>query len=300
MKNSKSLYTSLIFFFFISGQLFSPGNLIAGNSEAPFIYKVLPAGTHFYCGDNKEGFAFLAGELLLCAEGIAANGRLDRDGQKEWNVPLILAGQLYSIDKWRYFQKQSIKNHNFRVDKSSLPVLLKSPFEPKYIISPLVLTFAFLGAADGIFGYPRHKKHYNNIKSVQAMDYRMNRRDGTIYYETATTALSYGAAVSEEMMFRGILLPVMDSLYGKKTGLFASSLIFGLLHLTNPDIDNPAYYAAQATLAGLILGWDVQKNDYRMGKAIAGHFWYDAASFTSTWIANPRENPIGIKVNFEF
>jgi membrane protease YdiL (CAAX protease family) len=279
----------------------------AGNAyDIPFIYELLPGGTHFYTGDTFEGAAFLSLEMLLSAGAIASNSRLNRSEVKEWNVPLILAGQVYSVDKWRYFQKISLRTNKsgskngVRFDPSPLPHLFRAPFDPGNIMSPLVITFTLLGIADGIIGYTHHDQRCRDISTVNALGYRLNREEGTLYYETASAALSYGAAFSEEMLFRGMLLPKLDYSFGKRTGLVTSSLIFGLLHLTNSGIDRPLYFVSQATLAGFMLGWSVQRGDYHLGNAIAAHFWYDFASLTTTWLMNPRENPLGISVGFTF
>lgn len=128
----------------------------------------------------------------------------------------------------------------------------------------------------------------------------MNRKSGTYYYECMAFAGSYGAAVSEEMAFRGFLMPLLDRKYGKRTGLITTSLTFGLFHLFNADIDKPVYLVSQATVAGFIFGYHVQQNDYRLSEVIAAHFWYNFALLTTTWLHNPKENPLGIGVNFTF
>ena len=276
------------------------------NNSVPLFYELMPGCTHFYEGDIIEGAAFLGTELLLGAWAIGVNSKLKHNDAHEWNVPLILAGQLYTIDKWRYYQKNLMNPRKSNIytgkkyDPSPLRQLLKAPFDPQYISSPVVIAFALLGIVDGIIAYPRCDKRYKDISRVNALGYRLNRKDGTFYYESASTALSYGAAVSEEMLFRGILLPTLDYHYGKKTGLISSSLVFGLLHLTNRDIDRSFYFVSQATLAGFALGKIVQNNDYRLGKAIAAHFWYNIVSLTTTWLINPRENPLGLSVEFKF
>ena len=81
-------------------------------------------------------------------------------------------------------------------------------------------------------------------------DHYMSRKNGTAAYISSAGAVSLGAAVSEEMLFRGIVLPILDYKFGQRTGLITSSLVFGSLHLFNPDIDRPLYFISQATAAG--------------------------------------------------
>jgi membrane protease YdiL (CAAX protease family) len=149
-----------------------------------------------------------------------------------------------------------------------------------------------------IYAYPEHTSSWYDIDQARFLGSTLRREDATVWYELSTSAISWGAAVSEEMIFRGILLPKLDYQFGKRTGLISSSLVFGLLHLFNPGIDKPLYFVSQATAAGFALGYQVQRNQYRIDKAIAAHFWYNIISMTTTWLVNPKENPLGIKVQF--
>lgn len=274
--------------------------------KVPLIYLLAPGGTHFYEGDTAEGLAFAITELGLIGAGISVSGRLDGEDREELNVPYLLATQVYIIDKWSFYQKRMKENerrygyNGVGYDPSPLSDLLLAPFKKENVFTPLVLTFVALGSMDGFFGYPKDKKRFRDISGVRAAGHNMSRDTGTLYYETASAAVSWGAATSEEMLFRGMLMPILDYRYGKKTGLAASSITFGLLHLANPDVSYPFYLFAQATLAGFIFGNQVQKDDYRMGKVIAAHFWYDFVSMTTTWITNPGENPLGVGVAFRF
>lgn len=278
------------------------------NNHTPWIYELLPSGTHFYNGYFREGIAFVTSETAFLAAGILVNDRLEKEKRNELNIPLLFASQIYAIDKWRYYQKRQITAHQkypydknpVKYDGSSLSKLLSAPFTPEVSLSTFVMTWAALGIIDGIISYTAKNKYYSDISSVYAQDRHMSREKGTAYYELSSFVASYGAAVSEEMIFRGCLLPILDSKFGKKTGLLATSLIFGLLHIFNKDIDRPVYFISQATAAGFILGYHVQHNDYKLSKAISAHFWYNFVSMTTTWIANPSENPLGVGVSFVF
>ncbi len=279
----------------------------ASRSEIPTGYLLLPGGTYFYEGDYKTGSAFAIPEVGLFTMGILINDKMGKqDKTPEINVPSLLSFQLYAVDKWSYFQKEVLRvkteNPEFKltIDDTPLSDLMIAPFKREVISSPLVVAFALLGIADGIYGYPERKRSFSDIDNVTAMGNRMSRDSGTGYYEGMAFAVSYGAGVSEEMLFRGFMLPVIDYKYGKRAGLVSSSLTFGLLHAFNPGLHNPAYAVAQATLAGFIFGYSVQKEDYKLSKAIAAHFWYDFFSMTTTWLTNPNENPLGVQVTFRF
>lgn len=55
-------------------------------------------------------------------------------------------------------------------------------------------------------------------------------------------------AVSEELLFRGLLLPGLEKQHNRAVGLVASSLLFGLIHWAPVAI-------VYATVAGFALGW---------------------------------------------
>ncbi len=295
--------------FIIVFSLFLPLNLYAGDDrDISLFYALLPGGTHFYDGDIREGLAFSLSEISFFTAGLVSNNRLNRHDGRELNISLLLAGQVYAVDKWSYFQKKQLilkKEYPdyvsvIRFDSTPVKKLFLAPFNPRTVFSPLVLFFAALGVIDGIIAYPRHNIKNSDISEITAVDQEMSRRVGTCYYEGAAFAVSYGAAVSEEMMFRGLILPILDQKLGESWGLFITSLTFGLLHLLNYDIDKPVYFVSQATLAGLVFGIHVQNNDYKISKPIAAHFWYNFISMTTTWLINPKENPLGLELQFEF
>ena len=276
----------------------------AENEVTPFIYELLPGGTHLAEGDMGKGMAFLTSEVSLFTAGLVLNSRVET----ELNIPLILASQLYTVDKCDYsrrrlsefFQERVHIQGDIRCDTAPLTELMTAPFRSDVMLSPFVLGCAALGILDGIVAYPGHSASWNNITHARFFGNNLTRRDGTFWYETSAAALSLGAAVSEEMFFRGLLLPILDYRFGKHTGLAASSLIFGFMHVFNPDIDKPVYFIGQAVAAGFLLGYQVQHDRYRLHKAIAAHFWYDIISMTTTWLTNPKENPLGIGVRVAF
>ena len=59
-------------------------------------------------------------------------------------------------------------------------------------------------------------------------------------------AIGIGAGVIEEVLFRGVLLRVLDSWLGSWAALAITSLLFGLIHLTNPG-------ASVLTALGLVV-----------------------------------------------
>ncbi len=56
------------------------------------------------------------------------------------------------------------------------------------------------------------------------------------------------AGISEEILFRGVLQPWLESAWGITAGLIGSNVIFGLVHAVTP------LYAVLATVVGIYLG----------------------------------------------
>jgi membrane protease YdiL (CAAX protease family) len=68
------------------------------------------------------------------------------------------------------------------------------------------------------------------------------------YHWTDLFVLGAIAGITEEILFRGVVQPWMESSWGMTSGLIASSIIFGLVHAVTP------LYALLATLVGIYLG----------------------------------------------
>jgi membrane protease YdiL (CAAX protease family) len=89
--------------------------------------------------------------------------------------------------------------------------------------------------------------------------------------------ISLNAAVGEEALFRGWLLPM----FTEKSGSFwtANALqagIFGALHAGQAD-----EFAVAIGLGGLYNGWVTRRNDWSIREVIFQHFWYDVAVITA-------------------
>ena len=296
----------LSIFLLVFGVIAHANEMMPGT--APVLYELLPGGTHFYDGNTRKGITFLATELSLFSAGMLLNNHLEKDTNHELNIPYILAGQIYTIDKSEYFRERfaeflrenTYRSSRVQCDNSPLSKLMTAPFKSEVILSTFVITWAALGILDGVVSYPKNSKSYRDMNRVNMFAHDMSRSNGTAAYFTSACAVSLGAAVSEEMFFRGIALPAMDYRYGQMTGLITTSLVFGLLHLFNPGIDKPVYCLSQATAAGFAFGYHIQHNNYSLSKAIAAHFWYNIFSMTTTWLINPEENPLGISVRFAY
>jgi len=81
--------------------------------------------------------------------------------------------------------------------------------------------------------------------------------------------------IGEEIFFRGFLLDKINALAGRETAIVATSLLFGLAHLTYGNI----YPAIMTGILGLILAYMVVKTK-NLTTAIVAHILFNVASVT--------------------
>lgn len=94
------------------------------------------------------------------------------------------------------------------------------------------------------------------------------------YHWTDVFMLAAIAGVSEEILFRGVIQPWMESSLGMMAGLIGSNIIFGLVHAVTP------LYALLAALMGLYLGWSLDYGgDRNLLTPIIIHGLYDFLAF---------------------
>ena len=84
-------------------------------------------------------------------------------------------------------------------------------------------------------------------------------------------ALGVVAPLTEELLFRGLVLPGLTRRYGFPIALISSSLLFGLFHL------NP-WQALPAALAGLYLGW-LRHRTGGVGHSMLAHAVFNGLPF---------------------
>ena len=82
------------------------------------------------------------------------------------------------------------------------------------------------------------------------------------------------AGVSEELLFRGVLQPWFQSLWGTAAGLLVASTLFGLVHFVTPT------YAILAGLIGLYLGVSMDfGGQHNLLTPMVIHTLYDFVAF---------------------
>ncbi|WP_328561865.1 CPBP family intramembrane glutamic endopeptidase [Streptomyces coelicoflavus] len=79
------------------------------------------------------------------------------------------------------------------------------------------------------------------------------RSGGALSIVASMAAMQLGAAVTEELIFRGLALQALEKMWGSWAALTATAVLFGLLHLANPDATLWSSTAI-AVEAGVLLG----------------------------------------------
>ena len=98
------------------------------------------------------------------------------------------------------------------------------------------------------------------------------------------TSLSLNAAVGEEALFRGWLLPMLTQKLDESFWL-ANFIQAGLFGLGHPQAEEFAIVIAAGAFYG---GWQTRRNDWSIREVIFQHFWYDVAVVTATLLRDDR------------
>jgi uncharacterized protein len=94
------------------------------------------------------------------------------------------------------------------------------------------------------------------------------------YHWTDLFILAAIAGISEEILFRGVIQPWMESSWGITAGLIGSNILFGLVHAITP------LYTVLATLVGIYLGLALDAGGERnLLTPIIIHGLYDFLAF---------------------
>lgn len=96
------------------------------------------------------------------------------------------------------------------------------------------------------------------------------------YHWTDLLVLAAIAGLSEELLFRGVIQPWIESSWGMMTGLVGCNIIFGLAHAVTP------LYAVLATLVGIYLSLSMDYGGNRnLLLPIVIHGLYDFLAFVA-------------------
>jgi membrane protease YdiL (CAAX protease family) len=108
----------------------------------------------------------------------------------------------------------------------------------------------------------------------------------------AFALIAMGAAIGEEALFRGLFQAGLDEWIGPIAGTIVASLLFASVHLLNPNpggLGEMLVGLGVRTALGAYLGWLFEKEEHRLSKGVAFHFWYDMLLLGAIYAIRPAE-----------
>lgn len=246
----------------------------------PLFSFVLPGADQYYEKQYSSAFLYSSVALLGLNLSSSANYTEDIEGEpdkfnttenneyrkKQWGNQLYMsAGVLSAFHSYRStvkYKKKFFGAFDFLPEQTNQD-LLKAPFEFKYL---------------------KRKTTYLPLLTISGLVLLLPRQQGlatanlSISDAFFSSAYSFNAGVSEEALFRGMLMPNLYESYGS---LFWSNtttaLIFGLAHgaktLPIPQI-----------LAGYYFGWLTQKNNWSLNESVFVHTWWDVIAIGASYM----------------
>jgi hypothetical protein len=240
---------------------------------APFGSFLLPGLGQYVHGAPWVGLGYSATAVAGVIVGADAPelSELPRDAHDQLELgALHVAGTAGMLSAWDAFHRpmpelRSAGKYSFLDDDENLGDLLTAPFDVRFLgrwTTWVDLTFT-------------------GFVTVWVLE---NRNEGEPHpplrgHDVAfASSLSLNAAVGEEALFRGWLLPMLTQKTGGRFWL-ANALqagLFGSLHGAQADS-----FAVVIGLGALYNGWLTRRNDWSIREVIFQHFWYDVAVVTA-------------------
>lgn len=109
---------------------------------------------------------------------------------------------------------------------------------------------------------------------------------GDLFY---ASTMSYMTGVSEELLFRGYLMPMLYHYTGNDTlSILGQGTAYGLTHGLRFN------HFITAFVFGLYSGWIVQKQEWKLGEMIFVHTWLDIMAFLADFAAHREPSFLSI------
>jgi membrane protease YdiL (CAAX protease family) len=243
------------------GSIFAPGlgQYIHGSTWVGTAYTATAVGGYALSSQGNPALSTpREGEDQLAAEGLHlafTSGALSA-----WDAFRRAMPALRGADKYVFLERDE-----------DLGDLLTAPLDFRFLgrwttLADLAFTAAVTAAVlhDGPFGGPYRPFRSNDAAFV--------------------TSLSLQAAVGEEALFRGWLLPMLTQKLG---GSFwaANFIQAGLFGLGHPQAE---WFAVVIGAGAVYNGWQTRRNDWSIREVIFQHFWYDMAVATAALLRDDR------------
>lgn len=110
------------------------------------------------------------------------------------------------------------------------------------------------------------------------------RPDGAAELIALATIVILGAPVVEELFFRGLFLRSAQRRLGTPGAVFATSIVFGLVHIPDRAVFGAALAFFPPFVLGLMLAFLAVRTG-RLGSSVIAHMSVNAVAFTGLWLA---------------
>jgi membrane protease YdiL (CAAX protease family) len=268
----------------------APAARVGSEFRIPLGSFLLPGLGQFLHGAPRPGAAFAAttaaGYALTGvgdAWGETWTGGIPRRGRDQFAEQALHATVTAgSLSAWDAFHRavpalQGEGKYEFLVRRERVGDLLSAPFDTRFL---------------------RRWTTWVDLAQTAAVTALVlsERRSGAVYEpfranDAAWAAsLSMNAAVGEEALFRGWLLPLLyqhTDRFWLANGMQAT--LFGAAHL--PDA---SWFAVHIGAWAAWEGWLVRRNEWSIRESIFHHFWYDVAVVTATLLSQEQSREVRI------
>jgi len=280
-----------------------------GPARIPDWIPLIPGGTYFYEGKIVEGITFTAIELGGIYVGLKYDNSLKSGSTSPYyNYPLQFGLEAYMINYCEYernlLERCKYKYPDFKYDPISEKDLFLAPFKPENILTPITIGMIGAACAELYFDGRTASKRWGDVQQMYFINHYIDKNQALATYATVSMASAWSAGVSEEYFMRNGIMPYLDYKLGKTQGLIYSSVGFGLMHFPNVFFADKKDYGQEleqvfvTTIAGFLLGYDVQNRGYQIGPAVAAHVWYDFILMFGSFLIDPQNNEFAVQVKF--
>lgn len=277
----------------------------ADHVQSALFWALLPGGGHFYLDEPEAGTAYAGTMLSLVGAGIwldEYNLELGRDDEvnsfwllalKEWELSLFTTYR-------SAIRSEGHAPSSLGVDNTSVGDLFLAPFQKEQYSDPMVILAGLLGIAAATYDSRNPENNFCHVDRIGILGADANQEWGSALYGIDSLGLSLAAGVSEEALWRGLIQNEMEQTFGKRCGLWSTATLFGAAHVVDLNGELNSDRVLVATIAGLYLGHLYQKNEHRLSRPIAAHFWYNFGAMITSFALDPENNPLGVQVSFGF
>ncbi len=245
----------------------------------PVVSFALPGLGQYLHGDVWEGAGYSAGAIIGVLGSMSGN--IERAPRRPRDQLATEAGHLVltvaALSAWDAFQHsvpqlQTAGKYQFLSAPERTGQLLNASFEAQFLGKWTTWVTLGLGAA---------------VATELILDRRRSTSYETFALHDAAFAgsFSFQAAVAEEALFRGWLLPI---LYQKLDAGFwpanaVQATLFGAAHRAQAGP-----YTGMIGLWALYEGWLTRRNGWSVRESIFGHFWYDVIVGVAYMVSDPQ------------